>query len=92
MLKPIEHNREEHNFKMRLDDSFAILEYKVKEPGVLEYYSTYVPKKHRGKNVATNLAEKALRYAKINDFTVQPTCPFVKKVIKENPEFESIES
>ena len=66
------------------------MNYREKSSDKLEYYETFVPKKHRGKKVAKQLAKEALSFAKENNLKVILTCAFVKNFVKKNQKFAKI--
>ncbi len=53
------------------------LRYDVdKETGVMRILETYVPPHLRGKGLAEALVEEAIRYARENNYVVEPVCSY----------------
>ena len=92
MTVNIEHDKKEGKFQTTIDQEKAYLNYRKKATDKLEYYETFVPEKHRGQKIASQLAKEALNYAQENNFQIIPTCSFVDSFIKKNERFESIAS
>lgn len=86
----IRHEPERRRFVAKLEGAEAVLEY-VERPGrVLDLRHTFTPPSWRGQGIAKELVQFALRYARANGVTVIPTCPYVAKVIRENPDFATL--
>ncbi len=66
------------------------MNYRKKSNHTLDYYETFVPEKHRGQKIASQLTMEALSYAKENKLKVIPSCSFVDSFVKENHKFDDI--
>ncbi|MDQ3799559.1 MAG: N-acetyltransferase [Acidobacteriota bacterium] len=51
---------------------------------------TEVDESLKGKGIGKYLVAAAVQYARKNNLLIKPTCPFVKKVLEKNAEFEDI--
>lgn len=51
---------------------------------------TEVSDELRGKNTGYQLVSAAVEFARANNITIIPLCPFAKAVIKKNPEFHDV--
>ncbi|WP_138430925.1 GNAT family N-acetyltransferase [Fodinibius saliphilus] len=51
---------------------------------------TEVSKKLRGEDIGQTLVEHAVGYARENDLTVIPLCPFAKSVIERNESLQDV--
>jgi hypothetical protein len=87
----VNHSKDTHQFVVIVEGKVATLDYSVSADGkILDYYSTFVPKELRGRNIGQDIVKYALEYAKDNQLKIKPTCPFVKRMIDEHPEYQSI--
>ncbi len=87
----ITHNKDERQFFAEVDGARALLEYSVTVKGrTLDFQSTFVPPPLRGRHIAQDIVKFALEYAKENNYTIIPSCPFVKYYIDKHPEYLDI--
>jgi len=49
-----------------------------------------VPPALEGKGAASAVVQKALQYAKDNNYKIVPICPFVQRYLKKHEEWNSI--
>jgi uncharacterized protein len=78
-------------FTLEVGDRVAVLEYRTLDGGAtLDYYRTFVPPALRGRGLASELTDFALRYALEQQLKVVPTCPFVAAYIDGHREFEAV--
>jgi uncharacterized protein len=82
----IEHDALTHRFLAQVPSGTAVLAYAPAGPGLLEFYSTYVPAPDRGRGIGGSLVEAALGYARAQGMRVIPTCRYVAQWIREHPE------
>ncbi len=82
--------RENQKFYAKVDGKEARLKYKMKDDNVIDFKSTFVPDEARGKQIAAQIVEAGLDYARENDLTIIPTCPFVEKFIDSNEQFKDL--
>jgi predicted GNAT family acetyltransferase len=83
---PIEHDVAAHRFEVRFPDGIAMLKYHYDRLGRLSLDHTEVPPARRHHGVATRLASTALDFAKEQNLTVVPVCPYVIAYLEEHPE------
>lgn len=90
MLMNIHHDSDRQKFYAHLDAGEAYLEYRPRGKDTLDYVSTFVPPEHRHQGTGEAIVKRALKYARENGYRVIPTCPFVQRVIEENPEYQEL--
>jgi uncharacterized protein len=83
---PIEHNVAAHRFEVRFPEGIAMLKYHYDTLGRLNLDHTEVPPARQHHGVAARLARTALDFAKGQNLTVVPVCPYVIAYLKEHPE------
>ena len=76
-------------FEIAEDGQIATLAYSERD-GKLYLIHTEVPKALGGRGLASALARTALEYAKQNQLTVVPYCPFVRAYLQRHPEYASL--
>ena len=86
----IRHEPEKRRFVAEVEGSEAVLEYVGQGSRVLDYRHTFTPPALRGRGIAKDLVLFALDYARSNGIKVIPTCPYVAKVIRENPGYAAL--
>jgi predicted GNAT family acetyltransferase len=87
----IERDAASHRFTLSSGaGAAAVLDYRERNAGTLEYYHTFVPTSLRGRGVASRLVAHALRYAIEQRLSVIPTCPFVAAFIRRHPEYAAV--
>src|SRR5437764_12663998 len=85
----VEHDRDHDRFAIRDEHGIAELVYNIiGSQIVLEH--TEVPKASEGRGYAGALAKTALEYARENQLTVIPVCPFVIGYLSRHPEYQSL--
>lgn len=82
---------QKNKFSFHIDNQEAFLDYsKIEEQQVWDFYHTFVPPELRHKQIGEKIVVFALNFAKEKRFLVIPSCPFVKKVIDNYPEFKDL--
>jgi predicted GNAT family acetyltransferase len=76
-------------FEIERNREVAYLGYSL-SGNVLELIHTEVPKKMRGRGLASALAESALRWARENNLKVDIICPTVQAYIAKHPEYSDL--
>jgi hypothetical protein len=71
------------------DGKVAYLEYSL-GGNVLELIHTEVPKELRNMGLASALAERALNWAREENYKVDVICPFVREYITKHPEYADL--
>ncbi|QSE95898.1 GNAT family N-acetyltransferase [Fulvivirga lutea] len=86
----VEHSQKNERFFVNLKNSQAYVQYESENLDILDLKETYVPKKARGKGVATSIVEHVLEHAQKENLQIIPSCPFVQDYIDRNPEYKEL--
>jgi len=86
----IRHEPENGRFVADIDGTEATLEYTVQADGGLDYRRTFTPPPLRGQGIAREVVLFGLDYARDNGIKIIPTCPYVAKIIRENPSYADL--
>lgn len=86
----VQHDAARRRFVVQLEEGTAVLEYRSVDATTLDYYHTFVPNALRGRGLASEITEFALRHALEQRLKVVPTCPFVATFISRHPEFAPV--
>lgn len=86
----IRHEPEKQRFVADLDGDEAVLEYAVRDDGGLDYRHTFTPPPLRGQGIARDVVLFGLEHARENGLKIIPTCPYVAKIVRENPEYADL--
>lgn len=82
----IAHDPAAQRFVSHLDGGTAVLSYELRDDGILDLYSTFVPQTGRGRGVAAALVQAAMAYARAEGYRVIPSCSYVTAWLEEHPE------
>ncbi len=63
----------------------AELDYRIKD-NVLDAYHTGVRPEFEGQGIAGRLFDQMVKFARENNYTVLPTCPYILVKFRRNPE------
>lgn len=85
----IENNRADQRFQTQVDDDLAVIEYGLVGASIV-FTHTEVPEALSGHGIANKLAQTALEYARAQQLTVVPLCPFVASYIRRHPEYQTL--
>lgn len=86
----IRHDEERKRFVAPVDGAEARLEYRAAGDRTLDYRSTYVPEAHRHQGIGEALVTRALDWARERGYRIVPSCPFVRGVIEDRPEYQDL--
>jgi predicted GNAT family acetyltransferase len=86
----IRHEPETRRFAADIDGKAAYITYRDLGNGVLDLDHTYVPREHRGGGIASQLTAHALDYARLHDYRVIPSCPFVAAYLERHPQYQEL--
>lgn len=78
-----------NRLELAIEGSTAFIEYKLAGQ-TLFLIHTEVPQELEGKGVGGAIVQKALQYAKDNDYKIVPICPFVQAYLKRHTEWNDI--
>jgi predicted GNAT family acetyltransferase len=82
----ITNNEKLHRFETEVNGEFAYLEYRFYK-GDMALMHTFVPESARGMGIAAALAKFSLEYVKEHKLRLMIFCPYVRKYLKEHPEY-----
>ncbi len=87
---PVQHNTDASRFEIPLrEDVLAIVEYRqVRRKLVILH--TEVPDGYEGKGLASRLTRTILGYAREQQLTVVPYCPYARAFINRHPEYQDL--
>jgi predicted GNAT family acetyltransferase len=86
----IRHEPDAGRFVARVSGAEAVLAYRRLDATTLDYYHTFVPPALRGRGIASELTDHALRYAMQHRLRIVPSCPFVARHLDRHPELRSV--
>jgi predicted GNAT family acetyltransferase len=78
-------NEERRRFETRQDGFVAFLDVH-RQGDVIVLVHTEVPDELEGRGIGSALVRSALEYARTNDLTVVPRCPFVRSYLERHPD------
>jgi predicted GNAT family acetyltransferase len=78
-----------HRLELEAEGSIAFIEYKLLRD-TLFLIHTEVPPELEGKGAGSAIVQKALQYAKDNNYKIIPICPFVQSYLKRHHEWDDI--
>lgn len=82
----VTHLHEQNKFIIELPDEPAFLEYELGTGQTMMIMHTEVPPAHEGKGYATQLARKAMAYAREQGLKVMPYCTYMATFLKRHKE------
>lgn len=88
-MPDVQHDTSAHAFTASVDGGTAELAYQ-RQGDQIVFVHTFVPPETRGQDVGSALVEKGLAYARDNDLTVVPQCPFVASYVESHPETQDL--
>ena len=87
---PVQHDLAQQKFFLTLQGHEAQLRYRT-QGRMLDVFSTFVPESLRGRGLAEQLCKAAFEYAKAQQCTVIPSCPYISGAyLKRHPEYLSL--
>jgi uncharacterized protein len=85
------HEEKYQQFTVALDgDEEAELAYARPSEKEIDFTHTFVPESARGKDIAQQLIEEGLCFARDNGYLVIATCPVVAKYISKNKQHKDL--
>ncbi|HEU4588217.1 MAG TPA: GNAT family N-acetyltransferase [Gemmatimonadales bacterium] len=82
----IQHDTAERRFVIQLPGGAAVLAYEAAGPGLVDFYSTYVPPPERGRGVAAKLVRAGVTFARAEGLRIVPSCWYVRRWLEAHPE------
>lgn len=83
-------NDAQSRYELKHDDEvIGLIDYRVSD-GVADMFHTEVNPEHGGQGYGQKLVKFALDDAREAGIKVKPTCPFIKKYIDENSEYQDL--
>ena len=80
-----------HRMELEINGNIAFIEYKFKNNNLFLIH-TEVPAALEGKGAGTAIAQKALQFARDNNYKIIPICPFLQRYLKRHPEWNDLVS
>ena len=80
----IHHDQTGHQFETTVDGHRAYLTYMDLGKQTLDIYRTFVPNALRGRGIAAELTEEALKLAEAAGYTVIPSCSYVERYMERH--------
>ena len=78
-----------HRLELEIEGSIAFIEYKL-TGDTLFLIHTEVPTALEGNGAGSAIVQKALQYAKDNNYKIVPICPFVQSYLKRHKEWNDM--
>jgi len=85
----VKDNKVKQRFEAEVDGYTAFIDYKIVKD-VIHLIHTEVPKEIGGRGVAGEMTEAVLMQIELRGLKVKPLCPYIKKYIERNPEWQEI--
>jgi predicted GNAT family acetyltransferase len=83
-------NPVQEQYEIRADGELAgFVQYELRD-GVIEFLHTETDPRFRGHGVAGSLIQSSLDAARERHLAVLPYCPFVRRWVKEHPEYAAL--
>jgi predicted GNAT family acetyltransferase len=86
----IEHDVAGGRFIIQLPGGAAVLAYEAAGPGLVDFYSTYVPPRERGRGIAARLVRAGTAYARAEGLRIVPSCWYVRRWLDAHPEEQDL--
>ncbi|MGH7542467.1 MAG: GNAT family N-acetyltransferase [Gemmatimonadota bacterium] len=86
----VQHDTDRQRFVAERNGKEANLQYRQASEGKLDYQSTFVPEEYREQGIGERIVMEALDFARKNGYEVIPSCPFVRHVLEEHPEYDDV--
>src|ERR1700688_1889321 len=78
-----------HHLELEIEGNIAFIDYKLLRD-TLFLIHTEVPPGLKGKGLGSAIVQKALQYAKDNNYKIVPICPFVQSYLERHKEWNEI--
>lgn len=78
-------NTTKNRYELKVGDHIAFIDYKVGKSGNVYLVHTEVPNEITRKGVGRQLVEEALEILNSEKKKIIPSCPFIKKFLRNNP-------
>ena len=83
-------NEDARQFELVVDKHKAKVTYVMLSPTSIIFTHTMVPISLKGQGIASYLAKYVLDYARENNLSVIPQCPFIRSYIERHPEYDDL--
>ena len=88
-MNSIVNNAAAHRFESQHDGQTAIAEYRLAD-NVMTLTHTFVPPSLRGQGIATDLARAIVEYARAQQLSIVPQCPFMAAYFQRNSDAKDV--
>ncbi|MFN6962254.1 MAG: GNAT family N-acetyltransferase [Pyrinomonadaceae bacterium] len=89
-IKREEHGRHGAFFIEENGEWIAEMSYIKQGLGTIIIDHTEVDEKLRGQGVGEQLVKEAVEYARSNNIKIKPVCPYTRRVIDENADYQDV--
>lgn len=72
------------------DGSEAEMTYRMTTPHIMAIDHTFVPKQHRGGDIAESLVVRGVEDARRGGLKIDPVCPYVAVQFRRHPEWRDL--
>ena len=84
----VKHDPKAKEFYVETEKGKASLNYEPEGKGVLNFHHTFVPPELRGQGVGEQMVKAGFEYATQNNLKINPTCPYVVRLVMKNSEWK----
>ena len=81
---------EAHRWELRIDGDLAVTAAYRRDGDRITFTHTVTEEAHRGEGLARQLVSEALAAARSQGLAVIPQCPYVRKLVAEDPDLVSL--
>lgn len=85
----VTHNEPEQRFEAVIDGRLALADYR-RQGNTIFFTHTEVPEALEGNGIAGKIVQTALDYARTEQLSVVPLCPFVTAYIRRNQQYADL--
>lgn len=86
----IQHDSDKGRFFAEMEHGEAELDYEWLGDSKVDFFHVFVPPQDRLAGAGEQVVLHALEWARSNELTVVPGCPFARRVMGEHPEYDDL--
>ncbi len=84
------HDPVNQKFYTIIEGKEAYIRYMMRDKNTIDIRSTYVPAEFRRQGIAAKIAEKVLEFAREQEYTIIPTCSYVKSFVAKKDMYKEL--